>query len=474
MAQAAAFFDLDRTLLAGASGPLLNVALRDVGVLNGRDLPGQSLVFKAFELIGETRPTMMATRELVRLAQGRDPALFRKAGELAAAQLVDEVLPHARGLIEEHQAAGRPVVLATTTPHDLVGPFAKALGLDDVVATRYQQVDGVFNGSIDGEFVWGRGKLRAVQRWAKEHHVDLRQSWAYSDSYYDVPLLSAVGYPTAVNPDPRMLVASVLRRWPVLWLDVPPGVPKIAGVEPQQAALLLARPELFPYARFEISGVENVPETGAAIVVGNHRSYFDPVAVGVALARRGRPIRFLGKKEVFDAPVVGEIARALGGIRVERGSGSDEPLRAAEVALNGGELVALMPQGTIPRGQAFFDPELKGRWGAARLAQLTGAPVIPMGVWGTEKVWPRSSRVPYVHNVLNPPTITVTVGRPVRLAHQDLDEDTKKVMRAITRLLPPEGRRKVRPTPEQLARTYPHGAAPTEGEHEAARRPGTD
>ena len=91
--------------------------------------------------------------------------------------------------------------------------------------------------------------------------------------------------------------------------------------------------------------------------------------MGFAVRQAGRTVRFLGKKEVFDAPVVGDLARAMGGIRVERGTGSDEPLKEAAAALEAGEMVALMPQGTIPRGQAFFDPVLKGRWGAARLAR---------------------------------------------------------------------------------------------------------
>ena len=73
-------------------------------------------------------------------------------------------------------------------------------------------------------------------------------------------------------------------------------------------------------------------------------------------------------------------------------------------------MVALMPQGTIPRGKAFFDPKLKGRWGAARLAAMTNAPVIPIGLWGTEKVWPRSARFPNVLNVVDPPVVTIRVG----------------------------------------------------------------
>ncbi len=97
---------------------------------------------------------------------------------------------------------------------------------------------------------------------------------------------------------------------------------------------------------------------------------------------------------MFDAPIVGQVAAAMGGIRVDRATGSDEPLQAAADALAGGEMVVMMPEGTIPRGPAFFDPVLRGRWGAARLAQMTGAPVIPVGLWGTEKVWPRSEPPP--------------------------------------------------------------------------------
>ena len=179
-----------------------------------------------------------------------------------------------------------------------------------------------------------------------------------------------------------------------------------------------------PYADIEIDGVEHIPSEGPAILVGNHRSYFDPAVMAMVVAKSGRTVRFLGKKEVFDIPIVGSIAKAMGGIRVDRGSGSDQPLEAAVAALAGGEMVAIMPQGTIPRGPAFFEPELKGRWGAARLAQLSGAPVIPVGLWGTEKVWPRSARVPNVLNMVDPPKVTASVGGPVPLANKSLASDT--------------------------------------------------
>jgi putative phosphoserine phosphatase/1-acylglycerol-3-phosphate O-acyltransferase len=474
----AAIFDLDRTLLRGGSGPIISRALQQVGLLPERRIPGEGLLFRAFELFGENRLAMVGTRNAARFTAGWSRSAAQRAGELAAEVLLPMVQPFARPLIAQHHAEDRTVALATTTPLDVVRPFARALGIDEVIATQYgERHDGTYDGSIAGEFVWGPGKLRAVSAWAEANDVDLGESYAYSDSFYDLPLLSAVGHPHAVNPDPRLLAAALLRRWPVLHLDVPPGIPKlpILGVEPQQVALALGRPELIPYARFDIDGVDNIPAEGPAIIVANHRSYFDPLAIGIVLAKRGRPVRFLGKKEVFDAPLVGPALRAMGGIRVDRGTGSDEPLQEAAAALAGGQLVALMPQGTIPRGSTFFDPVLKGRWGAARLAAMAGAPVVPIGMWGTERVWPRSARVPEVWNVLRPPTIRIRVGPAVEgLKGRSPDADTKRIMAAIVALLPPEAREKRTPTAEELRRTYPPGKAPTAAGHEAARRPGRD
>ena len=457
MAKAAAFFDLDRTILRGASGPLITEALVTAGLVPEGRLRGQGLIYRVYDLIGETLPSMALARAAAVVAKGWSAAAVREAGVAAADRLESVVAPYARGLLDEHRREGRPVVLATTTPHDLVAPLAERLHFDDVVATRYEENEGLYTGALEGEFVWATGKLAAVRRWAMTNGVEVSESWAYSDSIYDLPLLRAVGHPHAVNPDPRLAVFAALARWPVVHLDVPPGVPKLAGLEPLEVARLLSRPELIPFARFDIAGTENIPATGPGIVVANHRSYFDTVAVGLTVLGSGRMLRFLGKKEVFDAPVVGPLAKAMGGIRVDRGTGSDEPLRHAARALEAGELVAIMPQGTIPRGRAFFDPVLQAKTGAARLAAMTRAPVIPIGLWGTEKVWPRSAKVPAIWNVTNPPTVRSRVGTPVDLGHDDRHEDSRRIMEAIVALLPPEAREKREPSEDEIRRASPSG-----------------
>lgn len=471
----AAFFDLDRTLLAGASGEVFSEAMTRAGLSSG-PFPGEKLMFGLFHRIGETLPAMAIARQGVSVARGRSSSAVRSAAESIVEQLVELVQPFAATALQAHRDAGRPIVLATTTPYDLVKPLADRLGFDDAVATRYGvDENGDYDGTLDGPFVWSAGKLEAITAWADEHDVDLAESWAYSDSFYDTPMLAAVGHPVVVNPDPRMVLMAAARRWPTVNLDVSPGVVKIPviGLEVQSLAQRFATPAAYPYARFRFENVERIPSRGPCILVANHRSYFDIAALSLLIAKSGRPARFLGKKEVFDAPVVGQLAAAMGGIRVERATGSDEPLLAAAEALRGGEMVAMMPEGTIPRGPAFFEPELQGRWGAARLAEMTGAPIIPVGLWGTEKVWPRASRFPNVLNLTRPPTVRVSVGEALTTSGSSLAEDTKQIMQAISAQLPAEAARRRTPTRDELMATFPPGYT-GDPEAEFTRRPGED
>ncbi|WP_068252084.1 HAD-IB family hydrolase [Janibacter corallicola] len=463
----AAFFDLDRTLVPRASGPALSAAMRETGLLSAR-MPGEALVFGYFNLLGESIGSIALARQAVLLAKGRPADAFDEAAELAADVLEPMVGPFAKVLIEEHQAAGRPVVLATTTPEHLVRPLAERLGMDDVVATRYEVgEEGTFTGRTDGHFVWSMGKIAAVREWAEQEGIDLWESFAYSDSVYDAPLLKAVGNPGAVNPDPRLTALAMAARWPVLHFDASPGVFKIPvlGMELQRVVTLLARPEVFPYARFTVEGAENVPTDGPAILVGNHRSYFDVAAMAVAMGRTSRTARFLGKKELFDVPGMGQLFRAGGGISVDRwGADPDGPdaFASARRSLSGGELVAMMPEGTIPRGIKFFEPGMEGFNGAARLAHVSKVPVIPFGISGTEHVWPRSERLPRMTNLLSPPRVTVTFGEPVDLKYRSVPRDMERILDAIQDLLPEHVREPERPTLADLALSYPDGVVPEE------------
>src|SRR4051794_30523111 len=120
----AAFFDLDRTLLKGASGPLINEALVEAGIVPNRSVPGMNLVYRWNDLFGETLPAMALARGAAFLARGWSIEAVRGAAKVAASRLENLVTPYARLLIEDHKRAGRPVVLATTTPLALVQPLA--------------------------------------------------------------------------------------------------------------------------------------------------------------------------------------------------------------------------------------------------------------------------------------------------------------------------------------------------------------
>ncbi len=473
----AAVFDLDRTLLSGSSATVFGDALAAAG-LTGPTPPIASAFARVYELFGENWLMMQPARLASRRAEGWLVEEVEAAMAGAAVELDRQVLPFARQEIEMHREAGRRIVLATTSPRPFVEPFANLLGADALLATDWEVDGDVFTGRLAGPFVWGRAKADALEQWAAEQrasglNVDLSRSYAYSDSYFDAPLLTLVGHPVAVNPDLQLLATAAIRGWPIRSFDRPDGIASFAGAELQDLTRPFTRPELMaPNAKIEFEGVDNIPRSGPAIVVFNHRSYFDPVVMGLLLAKTGRNVRGLGKKEVFDVPLVGPLMKALGGIRVDRGTGSDEPLDAAVAAVRGGELLMLAPQGTIPRGPAFFDPVLKGRWGAARLAAATKAPVIPVGLWGTEHVWPRNSRTPRL-SVVGRPRVTATVGEPVPLKYKNPDKDTQRIMDAISALLPEEAHVEHTPTDEELALTYPPGYH-GDPHAESDRRPGMD
>ncbi|MDY7104460.1 MAG: HAD-IB family phosphatase [Actinomycetota bacterium] len=468
----AAIFDLDRTFV-GPAEPHVARMVRRAELVDGPvtlGWPG-SFATLAHVWAGGPRARHAASR-----AQGWSVAAVAAAAAEAAEAAVatSPEATHLAALVDAHRSRGMVTVLVSSAPEPFIAPLARAVGFDEVLATPWEVEDGRFTGGLAGDVLVGHAKVRAIRDWMRAHRAHRRSSYAYVDAYPDAAVLAEVGHPVAVEPDLAMRNLATLRGWETRPLDAPPGVIKVGGRELQDWLRPFSRPELFPYARFDIAGVEHVPASGPAILVFNHRSYFDAMVVNLVVAASGRRARFLGKREVFDAPVVGTFARAVGGIRVDRASGSSEPLERAAEALRAGELITIAPQGTIPRGPAFFEPRLRGRWGAARLAAMSGAPVVPLGLWGTERVWPRNARTPNIVPGPDRPLVRARVGPPVEgLTGDDPDRDTTLILDAVSELLPPEAREHRQPTADELAATYPpgYGGDPT---LEADRRPGTD
>ena len=232
--------------------------------------------------------------------------------------------PAAHRLIEEHRDAGRLVVLATTSPHAFVEPFAELLGLDDVIATRWRlDADGTtFTGRIDGDFVWGRAKAKAVEAWAADHGVDLARATPTATATSTRRCWRWSGIRSPSTPTRSCGPRPPCGAGPCATSTRPTASPRSPARELQEWTRPFMRPELVaPNARVEIEGIENIPATGAAIVVFNHRSYFDPAVMSLVLAKAGRNMRLLGQEGGVRRAARGRLARAMGGIRVDRGTG---------------------------------------------------------------------------------------------------------------------------------------------------------
>jgi 1-acyl-sn-glycerol-3-phosphate acyltransferase len=137
--------------------------------------------------------------------------------------------------------------------------------------------------------------------------------------------------------------------------------------------------------RLRWSGLHNVPRRGGALVAYNHVSVLDPIPVALAVYELGRVVRFLGVAEAFDQPLVGWGLRRLRQVPLHRGTGDRRAFEDALATIREGGLVGISPEGTVGRGATL----LQGNTGAARIALLSGGPVIPVGVWGTQQRWPK-------------------------------------------------------------------------------------
>ncbi len=217
--KAAAFFDLDKTVIAKSSVLAFGRPFYQGGLINRRAVLKSSYAQFVFHVSGADEDQMAKMRDyLTAMCTGWDVAQVREIVAETLHDLIDPLIyDEAAGLIEEHHAAGRDVVIVSSSGEEVVTAIGELLGVDRVLATRMVELDGRYTGEIEF-YAYGPNKAQAIRDLADREGYDLGASYAYSDSSTDLPMLEAVGHPSAVNPDKGLRRAAVDNGWPLLEL----------------------------------------------------------------------------------------------------------------------------------------------------------------------------------------------------------------------------------------------------------------
>ncbi|MGH3443229.1 MAG: HAD family hydrolase [Nitriliruptorales bacterium] len=215
--RAAAFFDLDRTLISGASAFAFGMAAWRHDMVTARELVNDAANALVFRLTGGSDERTERTRDrILGAVEGTAVEDLAEIGEEVVPELLAKVRPESQSLLEMHAEARRDRYIVSASPQELTDALAQALGLEGSVGTRSEIVGGRYTGRLDGPFVYGAGKAEAIAKLAAEKGYDLRLSYAYSDSASDLPMLELVGHPVAVNPDRNLEQVAHQRGWPIV------------------------------------------------------------------------------------------------------------------------------------------------------------------------------------------------------------------------------------------------------------------
>jgi HAD superfamily hydrolase (TIGR01490 family) len=219
--RAAAFFDLDKTLMQGSSAFQFGRAAYRAGLLGRRQLIADAVANLQFRLRGATDADSLALRERIAASlEGKRVVELERLGVDVLAGILPRVYPQMLALAHEHQDAGRRAYIVTAASQELADILARVMALDGGIGSQVSEVvDGVYTGRPAGVFVYRAGKAEAIEQLAAREGIDLEASYAYSDSESDLPMLEAVGHPVAVNPDSALLRIARERRWDVLRFD---------------------------------------------------------------------------------------------------------------------------------------------------------------------------------------------------------------------------------------------------------------
>jgi putative phosphoserine phosphatase / 1-acylglycerol-3-phosphate O-acyltransferase len=442
--QVAAFFDLDRTLIAGFSA--WNFAVD--GVRSGRIGAPAILELLAaaasFEL-GTVGFSGFMTGT-ARTMRGLSEETFAEIGErIFTRELAADIYPEARAIVEAHRRRGHTVAVVSSATRYQVDPIANELGIEHVLASRLEVKDGLLTGEVLHPTCYGEGKAYYAHRLADSLGIDLDRSWFYTDSADDLALLDLVGNPRPTNPDKRLQQIAARRGWPARHF-AGRGFPRLTEILRTGLALgslipsfLLGLPAalltgdwqrainlsaatwgelatVLAGVEVRVTGEEHLWSRRPAVFIFNHQSGLDMLLI-CRLLRRD----FVGiaKKELKNNPIFGPAMSLAGTVFVDRfhHERAVEALAPAIEALRRGLSLAIAPEGT--RSTTLHVGKFKK--GAFFMAMAAGVPIVPIVLRNTLEALPKS----WV--VVRPATIDVVVLPPIETRDWTRDQLSARV-----------------------------------------------
>jgi HAD superfamily hydrolase (TIGR01490 family) len=235
----AAFFDLDKTIIAKSSVLAFGRPFYQGGLINRRAVLRSAYAQFVFALAGADEDQMDRMRAyLTAMCTGWDVNQVREIVSETLHEIIDPIVyDEAVDLIGMHKSAGRDVVIVSSSGAEVAGPIGAMLGADHVIGTRMVVADGKYTGEIE-LYAYGPGKAQAIRDLAAERGYDLSACYAYSDSVTDVPMLEAVGHPFAVNADRGLRKVAAEREWPTLtFSNAVPLRERISGLRPEHPTI---------------------------------------------------------------------------------------------------------------------------------------------------------------------------------------------------------------------------------------------
>ncbi len=428
--EVAALFDLDRTLIEGFSAlTFMREGIRS-GLFGAAQLFDLGMAATSFQLGTASFSAFMSGTS--RSLQGLTAANFKAFGEkIFDENLAARIYPEARVLVDAHRRRGHTLAVVSSATSFQVEPVARSMGIPNIMATQLEVRDGRFTGAYIAPACWGEGKAAAGRQLAKEHGCDLSQSWFYTDSEEDLPLLDIVGQPRPTNPNGRLQRIAARRGWPSLSFarrsmpTLEEALRTALAFASLAPSLLLSLPAWWATGEWQralnlttstfgdlatalagievrVEGEEYLWSRRPAVFIFNHQSGLDVLLVAKLLRR---DFVGIGKVELQANPLLGPILRLAGTVFIDRydRSRAIDALRPAIDALRSGLSLAIAPEGTRS-ATPDVGPFKKG---AFVMAMQAGVPIVPIVLRNTLDALPRHWMV------VRPATIDVRVLPPI-------------------------------------------------------------